>query len=119
MPFIYRSIVDVFTLPIYTKTLPAILARTPLLTSGQPTKKVDDVLRTFGRRVKVSELGLRKGIDGLSADAVKARKNDSRVEQALGVQDMITVEGLSFWDGLCAMHAVAKEKGLIWTTTRW
>ncbi|KAH8551142.1 hypothetical protein BGW37DRAFT_426648 [Umbelopsis sp. PMI_123] len=82
IPFIYRSIVDVFTLPIYTKTLPAILARTPLLTSGQPTKKLDDVL-------------------------------------PLGVQDMITVEGLSFWDGLCAMHAVAKEKGLIWTTTRW
>lgn len=119
IPFIYRSIVDILTLPIYTKVLPRILARTPLLTNGQPGKKLEEVLRTFGRRVKVSELGLRKGIDGLSAGAAEARQNDSRIEESMGAQDLINVEGLSFWDGLRAMHAVGKEKGLVWTTTRW
>ncbi|KAI9288436.1 hypothetical protein BC943DRAFT_316576 [Umbelopsis sp. AD052] len=119
IPFIYRSIVDILTLPIYTKVLPRILARTPLLTSGQTGKKLEEVLHTFGRRVKVSELGLRKGIDGLSTGAAEARQNDTKMEQSMGAQDLINVEGLSFWDGLRAMHAVGKEKGLVWSTTRW
>jgi len=118
-PIIYRSITDLITLPIYTKVLPKILARTPLLTYGKPAKKLDDVLRLFGRRVKVSQLGLQKGIDGLSEGAMEARKNDPHMKEAKATQDMITIEGLSFWDGLRAMHAVGKEKGLAWAITRW
>jgi hypothetical protein len=119
LPFIYRSITDLITLPIYTKILPKILAYTPLLTNGKPAKKLEEVLSTFGRRVKVSQLGLQKGIDGLSESAVESRQQDAKVEEARGPQDLISVQGLGFLDGLRAMHAVGKEKGLTWTVTHW
>lgn len=118
-PIIYRSLTDLITLPIYTKVLPKILARTPLLTSGKPIKKLEDVLRSYGRRVKVSQLGLQKGIDGPSPSAAKSRKNESGMEETMAPQDMISVEGLGFWDGFRAMNAVGKEKGVGWTVTRW
>lgn len=119
LPFIYRSITDLITLPIYTKVLPKILAYTPLLISGKPAKTLEEVLSTFGRRVKVSQLGLQKGIDGLSESAAESRQQDAKMEEARGPQDMISVQGLAFWDGLRAMHAVGKEKGLAWTATHW
>lgn len=119
LPFIYRSITDLITLPIYTKVLPKILAYTPLLTSGKPAKSLEEVLSTFGRRVKVSQLGLQKGIDGLSESAAESRQQDAKMEEARGPQDLISVQGLGFWDGLRAMKAVGKERGLTWTATHW